>query len=211
MGTGPAGAPVSGPGNLTNTRTTCPTWVTSHRSSDTCSTTGPGDAALSPREHVHHAAPGAPTGPPLPRRVPCCPRRSLRPCRGSLTGTLVPEPAASGSGATTPWAGSGTEHCPTVDSRTGPGGSGPVRTSGFCPVVTALERSRGPGNVSCLTLTRVMPPGNRTCHNNVVYQVSGSNQVRCPERFCSVLLWSRWCPQGQSGLNLYCCVKKDHI
>lgn len=152
MVTGPVAALVFGQENFTNIRTICRIWVTSHRNFDICNTTGLVDAALSHRHPVNNAAPGAPIDPLLPHRVHCCRchRQPHRLCRDLvLMGTLVREQAASGSGATTPWVVLGTGQCPTVDRRTGTGGCGAVETSGFCPVVTALERSRVPENVSC--------------------------------------------------------------
>lgn len=118
MVTGPAAAVlVRGLENLTHTLTTCcHTWATSRQiSASWCRTTS--DLTVpSPRATGSSVGRAGPTGLLLPhlRRLRCCRHR-----RGSVLTASRARGPTSGSGATEPWAGSGTGPCRTVDA--GPG------------------------------------------------------------------------------------------
>lgn len=133
MVTGPAAALRHGHESPTNIRTTCRrTWATSRQTSALCCrTTDLTDTALSHRATGSSAARAGPTGLPcllLPRycRFLCRRRR----CPGSVLTASPPRgQAASGSGATARWAGSGTAPCPMVEEGTGTEGTVAVETS----------------------------------------------------------------------------------
>lgn len=140
MVTGPAAALLHGHENLTNIRTTCcRTWATSRQIfASSCHTTDLTDTALSPRATGSSAARAGPTGLLVPLLPRCCHCRRGR--DSVLTASRAREQAASGSGVTARWAGSGTGPCPTVDAGTGTEATGVVEPPEVPPVATDPER-----------------------------------------------------------------------